>query len=398
MMSYYTNFASRYRKRSTRKTTLQQDPRYRHYCRQLDRLSVQDDIILSDYYDETGNIQFHQALLPKHLVSELLQSLHGTANKHPGISKMLYEIRQKYYYPGIAKMVKNWVQGCDICIKDKRIKNTLITPELLNLLEWDLGPEDALQIDLLPNLPPSGGYEKIITALDVFSRYLFAYPVTDASAVSTAKVIIDIMTRHTYLPTTLITDKGTAFTSRIVDEITKILGITIKCATNKHPQTIGKLERTHASLKGNLKMASGEYRRQWHKYLPLAVLNYIITYHSSLGCEPTIIFHGRVPYNILDHRLGLNPNPNVLPTTDFAEEFQRRSQIFIDKTKKNIMQSYLKYREYYDRNAKAAPLRKGDFCFILQPLADHQGSKISFREFRWIGPYVIEKVLLTKIT
>ena len=57
------------------------------------------------------------------------------------------------------------------------------------------------------------------------------------------------------------------------------------------------------------------------------------------------------------------------------------------------MQSYLKYKEYNDRKAKAAPLEEGDFCFILQPLADHQGSKSPFREFRWIGPYVIEKVL-----
>ena len=373
-------------------TILQQDPRYRLYCRQLDRLSVHEDIIYRDYYDETGSVQFRQVLLLKHLVTELLQSLHGTANKHPGISKMLHEIRQKYYYPGVAKIVKKWVQGCEICIKDKRIANASITPELLNLPEWDLGPEDALQIDLLPNLPPSGGYENIITALDVFSRYLFAYPVTDASAISTAKVPIDIMTRHTYLPTTLITDKGTAFTSRVVEEVAKILGITLKCATTKHPQTIGNLERAHASLKGNLKMASGKYRRQWHKYLPLAILNYNTTYHSSLGCEPSRIFHGRVPYNILDHRLGLNPNPKVIPTTDFAEELQRRTQILIDKTKKNIMQSYLKYKDY-DRKAKAAPLEQGDFCFILQPLADHQGSKIPFREFRWIGPYVIEKVL-----
>ena len=194
-------------------TILQQDSRYRHYCRQLDRLSVHEDIIYRDYYDETGSVQFRQALLPKHLVTELLQSLHGTANKHPGISKMLHEIRQKYCYPGVAKIVKKWVQGCEICIKDKRTANASITPELLNLPEWDLGPEDALQIDLLPNLPPSGGYENIITALDVFLRYLFAYPVTDASAISTAKVLIDIMTRHTYLPTTLITDKGTAFMS-----------------------------------------------------------------------------------------------------------------------------------------------------------------------------------------
>ena len=223
---------------------------------------------------------------------------------------------------------------------------------MLNLPEWDLGPEDAMQIDLLSNLPPSGGYENIITAMDVFSRYLFAYPVTDASATNTAKVIIDIKTKHTYLPTTLITDKGTAFTSRLVAEVAQILGIHIKCPTTKHPQTIGKLERTHASLKTNLKMASGDYRRQWHKYLPLAVLNYNTTYHATLGCEPSRIFHGRTPYNILDHKLGLNPNPKVLPTTDFADEFQRRTQSLLDSTKKNIMQSYLKYKEYYDRTMK----------------------------------------------
>ena len=187
--------------------------RYRHCCRQIDRLSVHGDIIFRDYYDETGSVQFRQALLPKHLVMELLKSLHGSANKHPGNSKMLHEIRQKYYFPGIAKIVQKWVQGCEICIKDKRIPNSSITPELLNLPEWDLGPEDALQIDFLPNLPPSGGYENVITALDVFSRYLFVYPVTDASAVNTAKVIIDIMTKHSYLPTTLITDKGTALRS-----------------------------------------------------------------------------------------------------------------------------------------------------------------------------------------
>ena len=262
-------------------TILQQDIRYRHYCSQLDRLSVQEDIVIRGYYDETGNVQYHQALLSKHLVSELLQSLHGTANKHPRISKMLYEIRQKYYYPGTAKIVLKWVQGCEICMKDKRTKNQSITPDLLNLPEWDLGSEDTLQIDLSPNLPPSGGYENIITALDGFSRYLFTYPVVDASAFGTAKVIIDIMTRHAYLPTTLITDKGTAFTSRLVEEVAKMLGIQIKCATTKQPKTIGKLERTHASLKSNLKMASGEYRRQWayNRRLPLAVLNYNTTYH-----------------------------------------------------------------------------------------------------------------------
>ena len=323
----------------------------------------------------------------------MLQSLQGTANKHPGISKMLQEIRQWYYYPSMAKHVKKWVEGCEECARDKRAPNATITPELLNLSEWDLGPEDAMQIDLLPNLPPSGGYENVLTAIDVFSRYLFAYPLTDASAINVAKAIFDIMTKHAYLPTTLITDKGTAFTSAIIAEITQILGITLKCATTKHPQTIGKLERTHASMKTNLKMACGEYRRQWHKYLPLAVLNHNTSYHASIGCEPTRVFHGRIPFNILDHKLGNNPNEQINPTTEFAEEIQNWTKILIVKTKQNIMQSYIKYEEYYDRKAKAAPLKENDYCFVLQPKADHQGSKIPFRDYRWVGPFIVQKVL-----
>ena len=57
------------------------------------------------------------------------------------------------------------------------------------------------------------------------------------------------------------------------------------------------------------------------------------------------------------------------------------------------MQPYLKYKEYYDRKAKAALLRQNDYCFILQPIAGHQGSKIPFWEYRWTGPYIVENVL-----
>ena len=48
------------------------------------------------------------------------------------------------------------------------------------------------------------------------------------------------------------------------------------------------------------------------------------------------------------------------------------------------MQSYIKYKKYYDKKVKASPLKEKDYCFILQPKADHQGSKIPFRDFHWI--------------
>ena len=76
-------------------TILLQDNRYQHFCHQMDRLSVMDEIITRRYFDETGAVKYFKVLLPNNLVTELLESLHGKANKHPGISKMLIEIRQK---------------------------------------------------------------------------------------------------------------------------------------------------------------------------------------------------------------------------------------------------------------------------------------------------------------
>ena len=57
------------------------------------------------------------------------------------------------------------------------------------------------------------------------------------------------------------------------------------------------------------------------------------------------------------------------------------------------MQSYLKYKACYDRKANASPLAVGDHCFVLNLKADTQSAKIPLREFRWVGPYKIAKVL-----
>ena len=48
------------------------------------------------------------------------------------------------------------------------------------------------------------------------------------------------------------------------------------------------------------------------------------------------------------------------------------------------------------KKANASKLKELDYVYVLQPKADHQGSKIPFTEFRWIGPYVIGKVLPNK--
>ena len=369
------------------------DRRYKHYKANEDRIILKDGLLFRKYYGETGSVKYYQILIPKQLVNEVLRNLHGDFGKQPGITKTINRYREKYYYPNMAQLIREWVLSCEQCLRESRINPRLTRPPLQNPNEYITAPEDAMQIDLVPGLPPSGGYQNIVTAIDVFSRYLFAYPTSHQDAKTVAKVIINIMTKHAYLPTTLISDKSTAFTSIVIKEVAGVLGITLKHATTKHAQTIGLLERSHASIKQALKIETGERRSLWHKYVSIAVLNYNTSYHASIGCEPSRAFHGRIPYNILDLKMGIRPQEIPPPDSQIAQDVLEQTETIFQDVRKNTMQAYIKYKAYYDWKAKASKLKRADYVFILQPKADHEGSKIPLTDFRWIGPYIIEKVL-----
>ena len=145
------------------------NPLYIHFSRNRNRIIIRDDILNRQYYNDVGDISHLQVLQPIQLKDTLLNSLIGEAGNHAGISKMIQEIRQKYYFPSIADHVRKWVEKSEICVQDKRIDNSQITLELISISDWDLGLEDVMQVDLVPKIPPSRGYENIITAFDVFS-------------------------------------------------------------------------------------------------------------------------------------------------------------------------------------------------------------------------------------
>ena len=327
------------------KHLLQTDPTAKRLLLHENRLIVKDGILMRKYYGECGQVTHHQILIPEHLITELLKAIHGQMGKHPGITKMIQECRSKYYYPGLAKRIRQWVMQCEDCIKYKRINNSQIRPKMINNTEHVLGPEDILEIDILPNLPSSAGYQNIVTMIDVFSRYLFAYPTQNVTAKTIGRCIVDVMTRHAYLPTLILSDKGSQFRSEVVTEIAQILEIQISHASTKHAQTIGILERTHASIKTALKISTGERRSMWHKYVQIAVMNYNTTYHETLGCEPSTVFHGRIPYNVLDLKLGIKPKWKTTPHSDIAEQLQKQIDEVRATAKDNIMLSYLKYKK-----------------------------------------------------
>ena len=154
------------------------DRRFKHYKANEDRIILKDGLLFRKYYGETGSIKYYQILIPKHLVNEVLRNLHGEFGKHPGITKTIIAYKEKYYYPNMARIIREWVMSCEQCLKGSRNNPRLTLPPLQNRHEYITAPEDAMQIDLVPGLPPSGGYENIVIAKDVFSRYLFAYPIS----------------------------------------------------------------------------------------------------------------------------------------------------------------------------------------------------------------------------
>ena len=156
------------------------------------------------------------------------------------------------------------------------------------------------------------------------------------------------MTKHAYLPTTLISDKGTDFTSHVIKVVDGVLGITLKHAKTKHAQTIGLLEQSHASIKQRLKIETGEQRSLWHKYVSIAALNYNTSHHASIGCEPSRVFHGRIHYKVFDLKIGIHPHK--IPSSDsrIGQDVPEQTETIFQDVRKNAMQAYIKYKAFYD--------------------------------------------------
>ena len=89
----------------------------------------------------------------------------------------------------------------------------------------------------------------------------------------------------------------------------------------------------------------------------------------------------------------IRPQQQSIPISQIAQEALEQTEMIHQGVRKNTMQAYIKYKAYYEKKKNASKLKEADYVYILQPKVDHQGSKIPITEFRWTGPYIIEKVL-----
>ena len=254
-------------------------------------------------------------------------------------------------------------------------------------------PADMLQIDIVGPLPKSGGFSYILTGMDVFSKYVFAQPLTSKSAETICKYLMQCFMRHSYIPTLVLPDQGLQFTSKMLKELSTLLEFRLKHATLKPVQTIGVVERSHGPLKRYLKIYENQIQHDWHKYIDLAVFQDNTSYHSTIGCPPSLVFHGRVPLNPTDPRFNKANIHKQKCNFDYIADVQSKMSTLFVQNKEALLKSFNKYRYYYDRKAKAVPLKVAEYCLLLCPKLSNEHENISNMQCKWMALYKVEKLL-----
>ena len=339
----------------------------RKYRKQFPRLIIHDNVLHRLFYDNQGKVQHKQFCVPKSLWREVIYRLNNSPTAgHMGINKTVEEFRKHFYFPNFTEYLTSTIQNCMQCLQLKRVPSKNLKTPLQPLSSLKSYPGEMLQVDLVGPLQ-SSLYGYVLTGIDVFTKYLFAIPLTNERSETVARELALIFFRHGYLPKTILSDLGNTFVSDLMHELTKLLEIKLEHASLKHPQTVGVVERLHSALKRILKLNTTEQWNDWYKYVQLAAFIHNTSYHLAIGTSPTAWFHGCEPLKPLDLRFNNSSLEHAQPTTEYVLALQDAMLQKFFEAKSKLTEMYNRYRAYYDYKAEAQPLKQFSFCLLLNP-------------------------------
>ena len=85
-----------------------------------DRLKVHDGTLWRLYDDNASKKKWLRLVLPQSLCDEVLQQVHaGAISGHFDEKKMLNQVKERFYWPGMSDDVKNWCHTCATCATQK---------------------------------------------------------------------------------------------------------------------------------------------------------------------------------------------------------------------------------------------------------------------------------------
>jgi len=173
----------------------------------------------------------------------ILKENHDKADiGHPEQHRMMELIKRTYWWPGLRKDVKNYIQGCFKCQQNK-VQHQKKAGEL-HPLDIPQGPWQEISIDIIGPLPESNGMDAIVVIVDWFTKMIHLKATTiNISSEGIAKIYRDDIWKLHGIPRKILSNRGPQFASKFMEEFTKALGTKRQLLTAYHSQTDGQTKR-----------------------------------------------------------------------------------------------------------------------------------------------------------
>ena len=364
-------------------STLSQD--VRRYAGDVSLLRMQDGVLY--YLSQWNDTECDRLLLviPDSLREQAVASIHCVPGGHQGQDKTLDKCRQRFFWLGLSTFVRNFVRCCPVCERSSKKVSPGVAP--LGSLQTGYSFE-CVGIDLVGPLPISHrGSRFILVAVDHFSRWAEAYPLSDIRAETVTRSLVENWVSRYGAPTCFHSDQGTQFESAVFSGMCELLGVGKSRTTSYHPQGNGCVERLNRTLKELLRASAAANPLDWDLYLPFLLLTYRTSVHASTGFTPSRLLFGQELRLPVDLVFSL---PDSRPKVSPAAYVQN-----LDKSLKNAQESARSFnsarrrvqKAWYDQRAHGHEFPDGSYVWVLDT-AIPPGTSKTFHQ-PWKGPYQV---------
>jgi cleavage and polyadenylation specificity factor subunit 1 len=168
-------------------------------------------------------------------------------------------------------------------------------------------------VDLVGPLPVSSGFWYCLTAIDRYTRWPEAAPLSDITAEAVAKAFVSVWVARFGCSQQITTDEGRQFEVRFFKTLATITGSSLTRTTAWHTASNGMVERLHRQLKAALMCHADEY---WAKALPLVLLGIRSAWTEDLKASSAELMSGS-PLRLPDDFFAPSPAA-CTDVTDFA--------------------------------------------------------------------------------
>lgn len=326
-------------------------------------------------------------VVPDSQVRKILADLHDhPTSGHLGITKTYGRIKNKFFWPNMYKNTRSFVKTCRSC--QSRKHPTRKPPGLLQPIPTALTPFQRVGIDLLGRFPTSShGNKWIVVCTDYHSKYAETAALSRATAEEVADFLLhSVILRHG-APRSVLSDRGSQFTSHIFRHILELCGSIQLKTTAYHPQTNGLTERLNRTLADMLSLYVDEDQKNWDSVLPFVTFAYNTAVQETTGYSPYFLLHGHDPCTFLDTMLPLPPNDYPESYDDYILQMVTKAEDTRILANQNNIASQNYSKSIYDKRHRMISYSPGDLVWVWTPVRRVGLSEKLIKQY--YGPYKI---------